>query len=213
MSGRVPKVQDRGTIAVKLGLQVRQIFSAVLAPSLVWAVALGAGADPGQKRTVMADAPPIKIPNFGKVKDCFYRGSQPKAEQYDQLAALGIKTVVDLRDDTESYARTASERAGLRYTNLPLDDKHAPPPGAATRFLEIINDPANWPVYVHCAGGRHRTGAMTAIYRMSVDGWDVDRAYAEMKHYDFYTGGGHQCFKDYVYDYYRSLQAIAKRRG
>jgi len=46
---------------------------------------------------------------------------------------------------------------------------------------------------------------MTAIYRMAVDGWSVERAHQEMKRYDFYTRWGHQCFKDFFYDYYRNF--------
>jgi hypothetical protein len=53
---------------------------------------------------------------------------------------------------------------------------------------------------------------MTAVYRMSVDGWGIDRAYQEMKRYDFSTSWGHGAYKDYVYDYYRDLQAQAQRQ-
>lgn len=48
---------------------------------------------------------------------------------------------------------------------------------------------------------------MIAVYRMTVDHWTIDQAYDEMKQYDFYTSGGHICYKDYVYDYYHELQA------
>jgi tyrosine-protein phosphatase SIW14 len=154
----------------------------------------------------------FNIPNFGRVNDNYYRGAQPKGDAYRQLAALGVKMVVDLRNDATEYAKPLAEQSGLRYINLPLDDKRYPPADAATRFLEIVADPANWPVYVHCKGGRHRTGAMTAVYRMTVDCWNVDRAYEEMKEYGFYTRWGHECYKDYVYDYYRDLQADSQRR-
>jgi protein tyrosine/serine phosphatase len=149
----------------------------------------------------------VSIENFGRVNDHIYRGGQPKGDEYRQLAAIGVKTIVDLRGDRESGAQAAAQRAGLRYINLPLASKQYPQPGAAEKFLEIVNNQENWPVYVHCAGGRHRTGAMIAVYRMSVDGWNVDRAYQEMKNYDFYTRMGHGCYKDYVFDYYRSWQA------
>jgi len=46
---------------------------------------------------------------------------------------------------------------------------------------------------------------MIALYRMTVDGWDIDQAYREMLAYDFYTSGGHQGFKSYVYDYYHRM--------
>ena len=94
---------------------------------------------------------------------------------------------------------------------MPLNDKQYPPKDAAERFLKAANDQANWPIYVHCAGGRHRTGAMTAVYRMSVDGWNIQHAYAEMKQYDFYTRNGHEPYKVYVYDYYGDLQALQPR--
>ncbi|MGH9839028.1 MAG: fused DSP-PTPase phosphatase/NAD kinase-like protein [Blastocatellia bacterium] len=149
------------------------------------------------------------LPNFGKTNDHYYRGAQPRASQYDDLARLGVKTIIDLRDDAQAYARPAAERAGLRYVNLPLNDKRRPLDDAAGRFLALVKDQANWPVYVHCAGGRHRTGAMTAVYRMTVDGWDLDRAYAEMKQYDFYTRNGHKPYKTFVEEYYRNLQAEA----
>jgi len=119
---------------------------------------------------------------------------------------LGIKTVLDLRGDAEPDSKTDAEQAGLQYINLPLEPKQYPQADAATRFLQIVNDQANWPVFVHCAGGRHRTGAMVAVYRMTMDRWTVDQAYKEMKQYDFYTFGGHRCYKDYVYDYSRKKQ-------
>jgi tyrosine-protein phosphatase SIW14 len=60
-------------------------------------------------------------------------------------------------------------------------------------------------VYVHCQGGRHRTGAMTAVYRMTQDGWTADRAYQEMNQYKFEGFPGHPELKSFVYDYYTQL--------
>ena len=69
-------------------------------------------------------------------------------------------------------------------------------------FLQLVNDPASQPVYVHCAGGRHRTGVMTAVYRMTSDGWTSDRAFKEMKKYDFGADFLHPEFKKFVYGYH-----------
>jgi uncharacterized protein (TIGR01244 family) len=187
------------------------MWSAATAAALICAITLTAGAIPGHKRTA-GDHVGVDIENFGKVNDHFYRGAQPKGRNYEQLAALGIKTIVDLRDDAEDDARSATERAGMSYINLPMREKSYPQADTAERFLTIVNDQANWPVFVHCAGGRHRTGVMTAIYRMAVDGWGIDQAYREMKQYDFSTSWGHGCYKDYVYDYYRDLLAQSQRQ-
>ena len=188
-----------------------KVWGAATAATLICAITLTAGAIPDNKRAT-GDRAAVDIENFGKVNDHFYRGAQPKARNYEQLAALGIKTIVDLREDARDDARSATERAGMSYINLPMKEKSYPQADTATRFLQIVNDEANWPVFVHCAGGRHRTGVMTAVYRMSVDGWGIDRAYQEMKRYDFSTSWGHEAYKDYVYDYYRDLQAQAQRR-
>lgn len=44
--------------------------------------------------------PDIKIGNFGKMDEQFYRGSRPKPADLKKLAALGIKTVIDLTDNS-----------------------------------------------------------------------------------------------------------------
>lgn len=178
-----------------------------LAAAMICATALTASALSDHKR---ASGYAVDIENFGKVNDHFYRGSQPKGRNYEQLAALGVKTIVDLREDADREAQTNAEHAGLRYINLPMKEKSYPQADTASRFLATVNNQSNWPVYVHCAGGRHRTGVMTAVYRMAVDSWNIDQAYKEMKQFDFYTSWGHGCYKDYVYDYYRGLQARAQ---
>lgn len=143
----------------------------------------------------------IKIKNFGQMDERFFRGAQPKEGDYKDLAALGIKTIIDLQDDPTSYEKQAAEAAGMRYVNIPMSSTSRPREEQIEHFLKLANDPATGSFFVHCAGGRHRTGVMGAVYRMSHDGWDFDRAYQEMKDYDFYTRFGHGSLKDYVQDY------------
>ncbi|MBK9709243.1 MAG: tyrosine-protein phosphatase [Acidobacteria bacterium] len=146
------------------------------------------------------------IKNFGQVNDFLYRGGQPEGSDYRELSKMGIKTILDLRADSEPDEKSMAEKAGLRYLQLPLEPKSYPPADAAAKFLAIVNDKTNWPVFVHCNGGRHRTGVMIAVYRMTNEKWTVEQAYEEMKKFDFYTRFGHGSYKDYVYDYYRDLQ-------
>ncbi|HEX5833845.1 MAG TPA: tyrosine-protein phosphatase, partial [Pyrinomonadaceae bacterium] len=65
----------------------------------------------------------VKIKNFGQMDDRFYRGGQPKEEQYKHLAAIGINTIIDLRDDPKDYEKREAEAAGMRYVNIPMSDK------------------------------------------------------------------------------------------
>ena len=148
----------------------------------------------------------IKIKNFGQMDDRFYRGAQPKEKDYQALAQLGIKTIIDLREDTEGYAKTMAESAGMNYVNIPMIAKKYPTPEATQMFLKTVNDPSTGKFFVHCAGGRHRTGAMGAVYRFQFYNWDFEQVYKEMKQYDFYTSWGHGAFKDFVKDYYTQIQ-------
>ena len=144
----------------------------------------------------------IKIKNFGQMNEQFYRGAQPKESDYQALAALGIKTVIDLRDDPESYEKRNVEALGMRYVNIPMNDKSYPRSEQINAFLKLAGEPAIGKFFVHCAGGRHRTGVMGAVYRFTHDHWNYDQVYTEMKSYDFYTRFGHGAMKQYVQDYW-----------
>ncbi|MEP7338223.1 MAG: tyrosine-protein phosphatase [Acidobacteriota bacterium] len=152
--------------------------------------------------TSPVDFPNITIKNFGQMDERFYRGAQPKRDEYKALAALGIKTIVDLRDDPKSYEKQGAEAVRLKYVNIPMDDKGEPTEEQIKAFFSVANEAANWPFYVHCAGGRHRTGLIGAVYRYDKYGWNYEQVYKEMKNYDFYSSWGHEPIKDYVYNYY-----------
>jgi len=148
----------------------------------------------------------IKIKNFGQMDERFYRGAQPKERDYRDLATLGIRTIIDLREDPEAYERPLVESLGMKYVHIPMIAKKYPTPEATELFLSTVNDAATGKFFVHCAGGRHRTGAMGAVYRFQFYNWEFEKAYQEMKQYDFYTSWGHGAFKDFVKDYYARMQ-------
>jgi protein tyrosine/serine phosphatase len=141
----------------------------------------------------------LKIDNFGQC-GALIRSGHIQKDQYSQLKLMQIGTVVNLQaeEDDEDVVRGA----GLNYKWLPLVDKQRPDNGFAPLFLDTISGP-DGPYWVHCQGGRHRTGAAVAIYRIRKFGWDFDQAYEEMKKFGFYTWFGHDCFREYVYDFWR----------
>ncbi len=163
------------------------------------------------QQTQQANFTDVKIKNFGQMDDRFFRGAQPKEDQYKQLAALGIKTIIDLREDPEAYEKPNAEAAGMKYVNIPMSDKDYPPAAKIDEFLKLVGDPATGKFFVHCAGGRHRTGVMGAVYRFNNYNWNFEQVYAEMKKYDFYTRWGHGEMKKFVEDYSVNFnkQAIA----
>ena len=150
--------------------------------------------------TVSRDVSRIHIENFGQVNANFFRGAQPEGQDYADLAAFGVRTLIDLQeaDGDPNEARLAKTN-GMKYVRIPMSTHRPPTSEQLAEFFRIVNDPASQPVYVHCKGGRHRTGVMTAAYRMTFDGWNADRAFGEMKQFKFGADFLHPEFKKFVY--------------
>jgi len=123
------------------------------------------------------------LPNFHQVNDLLSRGAQPSDAGFQQLAKIGVKTVVDLR---ETGPRAAAERRlveslGMRYVNVPMDGLAAPSMEQVARLHAIFDNPAAAPVFVHCLHGADRTGTVIACYRIAHDHCDNPKALAEAK--------------------------------
>jgi tyrosine-protein phosphatase SIW14 len=176
-----------------------RLSSRALVPAIVLAAALCAG----QVSAGAGAASRVRIDNFGQINARYYRGGQPDARDYADLAALGVQTIVNLTsEDAQANEPELAKQNGLRYFQIPMTTRQPPTAAQLAEFMEIVDDPANQPVYVHCVGGRHRTGVMTAVYRMTEDGWTADQAFAEMKKYQFGMDFLHPEFKKFVYQFH-----------
>jgi tyrosine-protein phosphatase SIW14 len=188
-----------------MGIQKILVRRHVCALSAMLAVASLAASAPAKTNSDLKLSS-IRINNFGRINDNYYRGAQPESGDYADLAALGVKTVIDLTRDGRDEEAGLVRRAGMTFYRIPMTTSDRPSDAAVAKFLQLVNDPANQPVYVHCQGGRHRTGVMTAVYRITQDGWTADKAYQEMKLYKFEGFPGHPTLKKFVFDYYGQLQ-------
>ncbi|HKV37384.1 MAG TPA: tyrosine-protein phosphatase [Pyrinomonadaceae bacterium] len=148
----------------------------------------------------------VKIKNFGQMDERFFRGARPKAEDLQALAALGVTTIIDLTDNSREYEQPAVEAAGLKYINIPMVDKSYPSLDQVNEFMKVVNDPSTGKFFVHCAGGRHRTGVVGAVYRFNVNKWSLDQVMAEMNEFEFGSGMGHGKQKDFVKNYWQQFQ-------
>jgi tyrosine-protein phosphatase SIW14 len=133
--------------------------------------------------------------NFHVVREgVLYRSGQLHVDGLRRLVHdYGIKTVVTLRyaPDPKGLPPDLKEERfckdnyiqhfRLRHRDWEAADKSVPAEVNVQQFLEIMSDPANHPVLVHCFAGIHRTGAFCALYRMEFDGWSNEQAVKEMK--------------------------------
>lgn len=119
----------------------------------------------------------IVLENFHKVSDNLYRGARQNAEGYKKLKEMGIKTVVNLR--TSNKEEQIVKDAGLNYVFIPTKTSKL---GDDTieKFLAVVSDKNNWPIFVHCYHGSDRTGAAVASYRIVFEGYTPEEAHKEM---------------------------------
>jgi len=145
------------------------------------------------------------LPNFFQVTPTLFRGAQPTAEGMRALEARGVKTVLSLRalhDDESLLPGTTLAHPRIRfYTWHPEDED-------VVRFLRIVTDPKNAPVFVHCQHGSDRTGTMIAIYRIAIQRWDREEAMREMVE----GGYGFHPMWENLKTYIRGLDIDAIRR-
>lgn len=153
--------------------------------------------------------------NFRVVQDrVLYRSGQLSAAGLKRvLHDYGIKTVITLRDAAqpgqlppdwkeEEYCR----KQELNYVRLPprewsAADDAIPADKSVKEFCDIMNDPVNHPVLIHCYRGVHRSGAFSAIFRMEHQRWTNERAIADMIEHGYYTISGDKDLLGYLENY------------
>jgi len=162
----------------------------------------------------------------------YYRSGQMASGGFaEAVERYHIRTVVNLQDehadpdvDTGYFTmKTIKESElckslGVRYVFIPPDliERRLvgrERPEAIDHFLNLLDDPTVYPVLIHCRAGLHRTGVMTAIYRMEYQGWSREQAIAELKENGF---GEWPCTSanDYITQYiltYQPRQKTAQR--
>ena len=150
--------------------------------SLLTAVLLGWVA----ARYAEAQLPPAEhVRNFAKVSDFVYRGGEPSSVGIEELGAMGIKIVIDLREPshTTELERQQVEKLGMKYVNVPMKELSAPTTVEVNRVLAFLLRSDSGPVFVHCHRGKDRTGTVIACYRIQHDGWTNERAQSEASEY------------------------------
>lgn len=145
------------------------LVSIVLALALTWQAQ---PAPPG----------PPAIRYFLQVNKDFCTGGQPRPEHFAVLKTQGVKTVLNLRTPGEHRAdeeKAAVEQAGMKYYNIPVVYT-APTFEQVDEFLQITDDPANRPMFVHCTAAI-RVGGFWLIRRVVRDGLTWETALEEAR--------------------------------
>ena len=141
------------------------------------------------------------ITNYTKVDAVVACGGATETSALEGLKADGFKSVVNLRLASEQGANIPENEAkakalGLNYFHLPLSGS-APDPAVVDKFLGVVSDKSNQPVYIHC-GSANRVGAVWLVKRVVQDGWPVDKATTEAKAIGLTAPGLEKFALDYI---------------
>ena len=124
------------------------------------------------------------IVNFSKVDAVVACGGATETSALEGLAKDGFKSVINLRQATETNANIEQNSAkakelGLKYIHIPFNTQQLDP-AVIDKFLAAVADKNNQPAFVHC-GSASRVGAVWLAKRVVQDGWSVEKATEEAK--------------------------------
>lgn len=121
--------------------------------------------------------------NFQTIAPGLYRSSYPLSSHFQKLDDLCLKTIITFIPEELPlpYGDFISSNGIIHY-HIPIlankDPERYTGPEVVHRVLELMLDPSNYPMLIHCNKGKHRTGCMTACFR-KVCGWTDEAAIDE----------------------------------
>ena len=129
-----------------------------------------------------------------------YRSGQMTATGFrETIERYNIKTVVNLQHEQPDpllperwlgkgtiHESELCKQLNVNYVLLTPDilppnntvDKEPP---VVQEWLDLLKKDENYPILLHCKAGLHRTGRLTAIYRMEHHGWTPGEALRELR--------------------------------
>jgi tyrosine-protein phosphatase SIW14 len=144
------------------------------------------------------------VENFYKINDEIYRSAQPNKKAFKELAGLGIKTILNLREhhsdkDSDGVANLIMKHVEMNASSINDEE--------VIEALKIIfNSPK--PILIHCQHGSDRTGVICAMFRIVFQNWSKQEAIDELKNGGY---GFHQMYKNIpIYIEKADIEAIKK---
>ncbi|MFQ1701781.1 fused DSP-PTPase phosphatase/NAD kinase-like protein [Loktanella agnita] len=107
--------------------------------------------------------------NFDEFAPGAFRSNQPTHDRFAQYAALGIKTVLNLRGAQKQPPYQLEQEScaalGIKLVNCAMSARQAPRQKVLIKLLGIFDD-IDRPFLMHCKSGADRTGLAAALYLM-----------------------------------------------
>ncbi|MFW2587808.1 tyrosine-protein phosphatase [Sagittula sp. SSi028] len=151
--------------------------------------------------------------NFYEIAPGVYRSNQPTHARFAKYAALGIKTVVNLRGEDKRahylFEKESVEALGMTLIDAKLWARSAAPRSRLIAVIDALRA-AERPMMFHCKSGADRTGIVGAMYLMIFEDAPIEVAKKQLSlryiHLDFTKTG----IQDYVLRLFEARQQIGQ---
>jgi len=119
------------------------------------------------------------VPKLHRYGDVYLAG-QPRAEDFELFRERGVRTVLDIRHDSETpelNERQLVEALGMTYIYIPWNGPDELNDRVLDEMRTVLVD-AQRPILFHC-GSANRVGAGWLAYRALDEGLSLEEAHAE----------------------------------
>lgn len=111
--------------------------------------------------------------NFFEVSPGVYRSNQPSHQRFKTYAAMGIKTVINLRGASPGrpsylFEQESCQQFGLELIDLTLEARGAPNRENLLKLISLFRT-LERPFMFHCKSGADRAGMASAVYKLVID--------------------------------------------
>ncbi|MGH1416746.1 MAG: fused DSP-PTPase phosphatase/NAD kinase-like protein [Pelagimonas sp.] len=151
--------------------------------------------------------------NFYPVAPDVWRSNQPTHARFKKYAAMGIKTVINLRgEDKYSYylfEKESCDELGLTLVNTKLWAREAAPRRRIVAVIDALRA-AQKPLMFHCKSGADRAGFISSLYLLIFEGASIETAKKQLSlkyiHLDFTKTG----VQDYILRIFEARQTVGE---
>jgi protein tyrosine phosphatase (PTP) superfamily phosphohydrolase (DUF442 family) len=102
-------------------------------------------------------------------------GPDPSHEKLAELKARGVKTIVNVRLNPMKGKEDEARRLGMRYEHIPTGLFKPPTKAHIDKFLTIVRNPDNLPIYICDQVAHDRVQFYAAVYGMHAHKWSAKK--------------------------------------
>lgn len=139
-----------------------------------------------------------------------WRANQPSPTHLSRYAAMGIRTIINLRGEVPQsfwlFESEACRKLGLTLHDIKLSARILP---GKKRLLELhdLMATAEKPFLIHCKSGADRTGMVAALYLIWFHDTPVDQAVKQLSWRFMHLDSGKTGLLDHFFRYYMRINA------